>query len=236
MIIKEISVIIPCFNEQNRILETLIDTIYYCDRHFKNYEIIIVNDGSTDETAEIIKETQISVYKNKVKLISYEPNQGKGFAVRLGLLSAKYDYALFMDADGSTKIEEIEKLDQYIKDYELVIGSRNLETSVITQYQTPMRIFSGKMFSKLTQFILKTKIKDTQCGFKLFYMPFMEKILGKCKINRFSFDAEIIFLTEKNKLNIKEVGIIWENDINTKVHFLRDSTRMLYDLIRIRLQ
>ena len=161
--IKELSIIIPCYNEEKRIVNTLKKIIDFCDKKVEEYEIIIVDDGSTD-----LIHTVINPYLNdKVKLITLQQNMGKGYAVRTGVFNAKYKWVLFTDADNSTPIEMIGKLYGYTNKYKLIIGSRNLKDSRRVIKQPFYRSFSGNVFPTLVKIMLGIKIKDTQCGFKL---------------------------------------------------------------------
>jgi len=228
-----LSVVIPAYNEEKRLPKTLKEISSYLEKQNYDYEIIVVNDGSKDKTAEIIKEL-ISEIKN-LKLIDNKENCGKGFVVRQGLLEAKGEYRLFTDADNSTPISEIEKFFPYFKKgYDIVIGSRDIKGAIIKNPQPLYRRILGDIFSLLSRIIVGYwGIKDSQCGFKAFTAKAANDILPKCRINRFAFDPEIIKLAKKMNYKIKEVPIIWENEPHTKVDF-KNTIKMGIDLLIIK--
>ena len=231
--INNLSVVIPCFNEERRIETTLFDTYYWCINNVNKFEIILVNDGSTDNTLKIINIIRNNISENDIKIITYEENRGKGFAVKQGVQSSQYEWVLFMDADNATKISELEKFIPFMDYYDLIIGSRNLKDSNIIIKQPVFRRILGKCFSYLVRIIIKTGIKDTQCGFKLFNKT-IAKIFNYQTCERFAFDVELIKNAEIGHYKIKEVGINWQNDEQSKVHPLLDVCSMLNDLNKIR--
>ena len=161
--IKELSIVIPCYNEEKRIVNTLKKIVNFANKKIEEYEIIIVDDGSTDLIHMILD----SHLNDKIKLITLQQNMGKGYAVRIGVFNAKYKWILFTDADNSTPIKMISRLYGYTNKYKLIIGSRNLKDSRRVIKQPFYRSFSGNVFPTLVKIILGIKIKDTQCGFKL---------------------------------------------------------------------
>lgn len=226
----ELSVIIPAYNESERIGSTIKSIDSYLSKKGHKYEMIVVDDGSKDNTIEVAK----SVGSDKVKVVSLGGNRGKGFAVWKGLTLARYGHALFSDADLSTPIEDIEKLTPYIDTYDVVIGSRNLPDSNITKKQPWLRSRLGKTFPLLVRALVLPGIKDTQCGFKMFTRQAIGAITPSQTIFDFGFDVEILFLARRAGLAIKEVGVTWANAEGSKVHPIRDSKRMLIDLVKIR--
>lgn len=226
----ELSVVIPAYNEAKRIRNTLVRIINYLTYKGVAYEIIIVDDGSSDNTAEVAK----SFKNKKIRILTNKPNMGKGFAVRRGMLSAKKRYVLFSDADLSTPIEEIEKFIPYLDDYDILIGSRNLQESDIQIKQPFIRSKLGKSFPWIVHLFLLRDIKDTQCGFKLFKKSVIAPIFQKQSINGFAFDVEILFIARKLGLKIKEIPIIWLNTLGSKVSPLKDPYHMFRDILQIK--
>lgn len=225
-----LTVIIPAYNEQNRISATLTKIIHYLDKQNYKSEIIVVDDGSQDDTA-----AKVSGVMPKVQLIRLEKNKGKGFAIKTGVLSAQGSYLLFSDADLSTPIEEVEKfLDRLKKGADIVIGSRALKESQIIVRQPWYRETMGKIFNFFVRFLIMDDIKDTQCGFKAFKIPVAQRLFQQLKIQRFSFDVEILYIAKKTGYRVEQLPIVWANNLQTSVHSIKDSTRMLVDLLKIR--
>ncbi len=225
----ELSVIIPAYNEEARLGNTLSLITQYLRNTNLTYEIIVSDDGSQDKTIEVAKSFE------DVKVISDGRNYGKGAAVRRGMLSANGEYRLFTDADLSTPIYEIEKLTKYIKDgYDVCIGSRAVDYRLIKKHQPFYREFMGKTFNKIVQMLVVKGIKDTQCGFKCFSEQAATDIFNRAQINGFSFDVEILFLAKKLNYKIKEVGVEWYNDERTTVSPIRDSIKMFIEILKIR--
>ncbi|MEM3373893.1 MAG: glycosyltransferase family 2 protein [Candidatus Woesearchaeota archaeon] len=222
-----LSIIIPAYNEEKRIDITLSKIKEYLKNKKIKHEIIVVDDGSKDKTAEIASKHNAIVIKNK-------QNSGKGFSVKKGFLNSKYDYVLFTDADLSTPIEELDKFLPHLKNYDIIIGSRRLKDSNVVQKQKIFRVIAGNIFPLLVSIIMPLGIKDTQCGFKLFNRKKCLKIFKKLTIKRFSFDVELLYLAKKYNLKIKEVGINWYNNSLSKVKFFKDAFNMFIDIIKIR--
>lgn len=230
----KLSVIIPSYNEERRIPKTLAAIDKYLSRQGYSYEIIVVSDGSKDKTGDVVR-SLISKIKN-LRLIDNKKNHGKGFVVRQGLLEAKGDFRLFTDADNSTSIDHVEKMWPYLeKGFDIIIGSREVKGAVLDPPQPFVRRQTGAAFRLLTNiFTGLWKIRDTQCGFKGFTKKAAEDILPRCKIDRFSFDAEILVIAKKLKYKMKEVPITWKNDLESKVKF-KNMVKMGIDLVKIRL-
>jgi glycosyltransferase involved in cell wall biosynthesis len=228
-----LSVIIPAYNEEKRLPKTLREVDGYLRKQNYNSEIIVVSDGSTDRTCEIVEGLKNEI-KN-LKLICEKINRGKGYGVRLGMLEAKGEFRLFTDADNSTPIEQIEKMWPYFEEgYEIVIGSRDIKGAVLDPPQNLFRRFVGEVFKYLRKIIVNLwEIEDSQCGFKCFKGEAAEKIFPKCKINRFAFDPEILLVGKKLGYKIKEVPVYWKNDPDSKVR-LKSMVKMLLDLLKIR--
>jgi dolichyl-phosphate beta-glucosyltransferase len=233
-----ISIIIPAYNEEKRITESLKRVANYMNEKGWEYEIIVVDDGSTDQTLAVVDGARPKI--RHIKLISYPTNMGKGFAVRIGVLESKGDIVLISDADLSTPIEEIEKLLPFIDISKggkcaVAIGSRALPESQIIIKQPLWRQFMGKVFNKIVRILVINDFVDTQCGFKLFDGESARRIFALAKVNRFAFDVEILLIAKKLGFFIKEVPVKWLNSEQSKVSPVLDSLRMLKDLIKIRL-
>jgi glycosyltransferase involved in cell wall biosynthesis len=229
----KLSVVIPAYNEEKRILPTLKDVVSYLAKQDYNYEILVVNDGSTDKTAQTVK--AFIAHYPKVRLIDNSKNQGKGAVVKQGMLEAKGQWRLFMDADNSTKISDIGNLWFFIDDAEVIIGSRYIAGSHITEKQSFLRRLISRAGNILSQIILLWGIKDTQCGFKLFSARAAERIFPKQTLARWSFDLEILAIAKKLGYKIKEVPVVWENAEGSKLKGgFKIAWRTFRDLIKIK--
>jgi len=207
-----LSVVVPAYNEEKRLPQTLIAIGDYLKRQPYAYEIIAVNDGSKDGTAAAVEALIGKVAK--LKLIDNRVNRGKGYVVRQGLLAAKGQIRLFTDSDNSTPINEVEKLLPFFKQgYDLVIGSRDAKGAKLEPPQPIYRRFLGEGFGLLSNIITGTwGIEDTQCGFKAMSAAAVKEVIPRCRIDRFAFDPEILAAAKICKYRIKEVGILWKND------------------------
>jgi dolichyl-phosphate beta-glucosyltransferase len=224
-----ISLIIPAYNEELRLGNTLKLTISYLNSIPHPYEIIVSDDGSKDKTTEVAKQFQ------DVRVVGDGVNYGKGAAVRRGMLEAKGDIRVFSDADLSTPIYEIEKvLTQLNAGFDICIGSRAIDDNLIRKHQPFYREFMGKTFNKLVQIFALKGISDTQCGFKGFTEKAAEDVFSRSQINGFGFDVEILYLARKLGYEIKEIGVEWYNDERTTVHPIKDSIQMFKEIIKVR--
>jgi len=231
---RELSIVIPAYNEAKRIGSTLEKVLDYFRGQNASFEIIVVDDGSKDKTDGIVR--GFSKNYPEVKILRHRTNLGKGAAVKTGVFEAKGDYILFSDADLSTPIEEIEKLLLELKEkrYDIAIGSRGVPGSKIVVSQPWYRQWVGKFFPLLVHFLIFKDIRDTQCGFKLFKEDVARELFSSQKIRGFSFDVEIIYLAKRRGCRVKEVPVVWCNSRESRVRILRDSFLMLKDLLRIR--
>ena len=229
-----LSIIIPAYKEEKRIGKTLIEIDKYLSSQSYGYEIIVVCDGSPDQTAEVVRGMSSKI--SNLRLIDNKENHGKGYVVRQGLKEAKGEYRVFTDADNSTSIDQVEKLFPEFKNgYEVVIGSRDIEGAIISVSQPWWRIMLGNVFNLMVQTISGLwGIWDTQCGFKGFTEKAVQEILPKCLVNRFSFDVEILVIAKKMGYKVKEIPIVWANDENSTVGF-KSMIKMLIDIVKIRL-
>ena len=228
-----LSVIIPAYNEEKRLSKTLEEIDKYLSKQNYDYEILVVNDGSKDKTAQVIRD-RVSVIQN-LRLIDNKKNNGKGYVVRQGMLEAEGEYRIFTDADNSTSIDQVEKMWPYFeKGYDIVFGSRDVKGAILDPSQSLFRRFLGEAFGFLTNLIVGTwGIADSQCGFKCFTKKAAENIFPKCKINRFAFDPEFFVIAKKLGYKIKEIPVYWENDPESKVKF-KWMVNMGIDLLKIR--
>jgi glycosyltransferase involved in cell wall biosynthesis len=227
-----LSVIIPAYNEEKRLPKTLKDVDSYLSKQNYNYEIIVVSDGSKDKTGDNVRGL-MSQIKN-LKFIDNKENHGKGFVTRQGMLEAKGSFRVFMDADNSTNIDQVEKMWPFFKqEYDVLVGSRSIKGAILDPPQGFTRKLTGDAFRLLTDiFTGLWDIDDSQCGFKGFTAKASETIFPKCKIDRFSFDAEILVIAKKLKYKIREFPITWKNDLESKVQF-KSMVKMGFDLVKI---
>lgn len=226
-----ISIVIPAYNEEKRIGKSIKQIVKYLDKKKYSYEVIVVDDGAIDNTIDVVKKAG-----NKyVRIIKNKKNMGKGYSVKTGILNAKYPLVLFSDSDLATPIEELDKFMEYIKNYDIVIASRNLKESDIKVKQPFCRQLMGKTFPLLVNLIALGGFRDTQCGFKLFKTNAAKKIVSLQTFNRFSFDVEILFIAKKLGYKIKEAPVVWIDKEGSKVNPIKDSLEMLTDLFKIRL-
>jgi len=231
-----ISIVIPAFNESERLSATLRRIAVYLSSSEFTSEIIVVDDGSIDDTADLAKKVFNEFPGTNQRVIRYETNRGKGFAVRTGLEAAKGDVALFSDADLSTPIEEMTKLISPIElgEFDITFGSRALDRSLIGEHQPWRREQSGKVFNLIVRLATGLPFWDTQCGFKAFNMNKFRRLLPLMKINRFGFDVEFLYVAQKHKLRLKEIPVRWNHREASRVSFLRDSHKMFREVLQIR--
>jgi len=232
----KISVVTPCFNEGKNVRKNIKRVNDYLEQRFDNYELIAVNDGSRDNTAEelfaLAREIDLKVIDNK-------KNQGKGGAVRDGMKAAREesDIAMFLDSDLGIPIKELEKFVAEIKNgHDIVIASRFVPGLQVVQPVQLHRKLMEKMFRLIRMAITNNwNVKDTQCGFKVFRRTAAAKIFPKITVNRFAFDAEVIFIANKHGYKIKEMPIRLQNPPSRSLRLLRDPANMILDLLKIRM-
>ena len=220
----KLSIIIPCYNESKDIASNVNKVKDYLIENSIDYELILVNDGSKDTTKEEIESIPDAL------AISYEPNRGKGGAVKEGIMHASGDYVLFMDADLSTDISAIKDVVEQAPTCDLLIGSRHAKGSVIKKKQPLLRVFIGWCCRVLVNMKFHTKLKDTQCGFKAMRIDIAKKLAEKQLINNFAFDVEYIYIAKLNNLVLKELGITWSDDRESTVSPFKSSVKFFKDL------
>ena len=228
------SLIIPAFNEEARIGVTLRTVLAYFDAQAYAAEVIVVDDGSADRTREVIASLAWPG-ATPLRCIQFERNRGKGAAVKAGMAGAHGAYRIFYDADGSTPIEEVEKLwPAFEAGADVVIGSRSLPGSEVAVRQKWYRERMGKVFNFLLRMVGLTEFPDTQCGFKAFSAAACAVIFPRQTIGRYSFDVELLAIARAHGLRIDQVPIRWLNEPKSRVDPLRDSTRMFFDMLVVR--
>jgi glycosyltransferase involved in cell wall biosynthesis len=229
-----ISIVIPAYNEERRLPQALERICAYLKQRGWDGEVIVVDDGSTDQTARIVTEWQKQI--PTLRLVQNGQNRGKGFSVRHGMLEARARIAIFTDADLSSPIEEADKLLGVLGGgrFEVAIGSRAMNRSLITVHQSRLREAAGIIFNKIVQLVTGLEFVDTQCGFKAFAVEKMRPVFEQQRIEGFGFDPEILFLAKRNGLRITEVPVRWAHDADSRVHMVRDSLQMFWELLKIR--
>lgn len=231
-----LSVVVPAYNEEKRIGDTLTTILAYLESKTYTYEIIIVDDGSRDGTVEVIN-SKIH-QSDRARLITYQPNRGKGFAVRQGMLASQGQTIVFTDADLSTPITEIENALIHLGSFEIVIGSRALAESRIIKHQPSYRRLGSQVFNTLRDGIVGADIsrfKDTQCGFKAFRGSVARRLFGLLRVDGFMFDVELLYVAIKLGYRIHEIPVRWTDMPGSKLRLIRDTARMFRDLAMIRI-
>lgn len=228
--------VIPAFNEERRLPSSLDAVLSYLTekRNEMTAEVLVVNDGSTDGTSAVTQ--SFAGREIPVRLLNNPGNRGKGYSVRHGMLEAKGDWVLFSDADLSAPIAELDKLLAAARndDYQIVIGSRALDRSLIGVHQSTLREWAGRLFNLIMRAIIGLPFWDTQCGFKLYSGAAAREIFRRQRIDGFGFDAEALFIGRKLGYRILEVPVRWNHVEGTKVRMTRDSVNMFFDLARTR--
>jgi dolichyl-phosphate beta-glucosyltransferase len=229
-----LSIVVPAYNEEDRLGNSLKRMLAYFDSQNYAYEILVVSDGSTDGTARVVE--HIAGCRPQVQLLTYTPNRGKGHAVRYGMLRARGERILFTDADLATPIEELEKLNAKLDaGFPIAIGSRDVRGSELIKRESWLRETGGKLFNKLVRLLTVPGIHDTQCGFKLFTRSAAQTLFSHCVVDHFAFDVEVLYLATKvYNLRVSEVPVRWAHQEGSKVRFWRDGFRMVKTVFKIR--
>lgn len=229
----EYTIVIPAFNESARIVSSLDRILDHVERQHWKAEIIVVNDGSLDGTADIIRE--YSRNYPSLRLLENPGNCGKGFSVRHGVLEAAGEVILFTDADLSSPIEEASKLFSAIQNgADIAIGSRWLQVELQNQRQPLYRQVFGRIFNLLLHATLGLPYKDTQCGFKAFTRTSAREVFSRQMVDRWGFDPEVLFISRKLGYSIQEVPVVWVHDKRSKINPFTDGLRMFFEMLLIR--
>lgn len=230
----ELSVIVPAYNEASRIGPSLEAIAAHLRAQPHSWELLIVDDGSRDQTSEVVIKYIDGI--PGARLIGYQPNKGKGFAVRAGVLASKGQWIVFLDADLSTPPEEIANALRYLKaGDDMVIGSRGLRESQIERRPPPFRRFASMVFDTVKHLIVGLRqYADTQCGFKAYRAGAVRPLYERSIIDRFMFDVEILYLAERAGLKVREMPVHWADAPGSKVRFWEGIYHMFKDLARIR--
>ncbi len=232
----DLSIIIPAFNEAERLGDSVRQILAYLQKENQRAELIIVDDGSRDKTAAVAETARADFPEIKSQVIRYETNRGKGFAVKTGLLAASAAIALFSDADLSTPISELPKLVEPLRQnhFDVTFGSRALDRSLIGMHQPWRREQGGKVFNLIVKTLTGLPFWDTQCGFKAFNMTKFRPLLDVMQIERFGFDVEFLYVADYHKLRLQEIPVRWNHCEGTTVSVFRDSQRMFNEVRQIR--
>ncbi len=228
----ELSIVIPSFNEELRLPVTLAQVSAYIRASKRETEVIVVDDGSTDRTADVANSFRGEI--QRLRVVANKKNRGKGYSVRHGMLEARGRVVLFTDADLSAPIDETDKLLAALADHDVAIGSRALNRSLISVRQSVFRESAGIIFNFIVRAILRLPFVDTQCGFKAFRRERCRVIFQQQRIERFGFDPELLYLARHHGLSAVEIPVRWAHSPATKVSMWRDSIQMFLDVFIIR--
>ena len=231
-----LSIVVPAFNEAARLGASLRAILDYLSENAAGSELIVVDDGSTDDTAAVAERSLADAPGLSARLIRLEQNRGKGYAVRKGVLVARANIVLFSDADLSTPITETSKVVEPIEagECDLTFGSRALDRRLIGVHQSWRREQGGRVFNLIVRLATGLPFWDTQCGFKAFRMSVCRPLIEAARIDRFGFDVELLYLAHLAQLRLREVPVRWDHNPGSKVEVLRDSFRMMDEVRRIR--
>jgi dolichyl-phosphate beta-glucosyltransferase len=229
----DLSIIIPAYNEGSRIGPTVRDLVDYCRGSHRVFEVILVDDGSEDDTGWVGR--QLCQEFDELRLIRLAANQGKGYAVRTGMLNALGHNLLFADADGATPFRDVERLEGALAGgADIAVGSRALRQDGTRVKAKLYRHLMGRTFHFMVEQLADVGVKDTQCGFKLFRFSVAQELFSRMRMNGFSFDVEVLLMARKRGYQVTEVPVNWTHQPGSKVRLAGDSAAMAIDLFRIR--
>lgn len=228
----KISIIIPAYNEEKRIKKTLESYTFFLKKHFKNYEIIVVCNGCTDKTPEIVK----NFSDERVKIIIFEEKIGKGGSIKEGFKIAEGEIIGYLDADGSTLPESVLNLIENINGFDAAIGSRWLKDSVILRKQKLIRRFLSRVFNFLVKILFNLNFTDTQCGAKFFKKKVISDVFSELTLTDWSFDVELLFRIKTKGYKIKEVPIKWLDEEDSKLNLLKTPIKMFFSIFGLRVK
>lgn len=228
----ELSVVVPVFNEQERVESGLKKILGYLNKQKFSWELIIVDDGSIDSTSDLTRRMLQNTSNAKLLLGQH---LGKGGAIKKGVLSSNGKWVLFLDIDLATPMEELNKFMQYRTKHDVIIGSRKMKGARVMVHQPKFREFGGKVFTALTNALVTKGISDITCGFKMFESDLAKRLFKKSRLTDWSFDAEILYLAQRQGKHVKELPVSWRDDPDTKVSLIKDTLASLLGLAKIRI-
>jgi len=228
----ELSVIVPSFNEEARLPHSLDLIAAYLNSANRSTEVLVVDDGSNDRTAEVAASFTERIAN--LRVLKNGENRGKGYSVRHGMQEARGEYVLFTDADLSAPIEEADKLLSALQQFDIAIGSRALNRDLIDVHESHFREFAGIIFNRIVRIVLWLPFVDTQCGFKAFRRERCRIIFEQQRIERFGFDPELLYLARHHGLKATEIPVRWSHSPATKINMMRDSIQMFVDVFTVR--
>ena len=228
----QLSIIVPSFNEELRLPPSLELIASYVKSSGRSTEVLVVDDGSSDRTAEVAAEFADRLAN--LRVVKNGENRGKGYSVRHGMQEARGEYVLFTDADLSAPIEEADKLIEALKHYDVAIGSRAMNRALIEVHESAFREFAGIIFNRIVRIVLWLPFVDTQCGFKAFRRERCRILFAQQRIERFGFDPELLYLARHHGLKSTEIPVRWSHSPATKINMMRDSIQMFVDVFTIR--
>lgn len=237
---ETLSFVIPVYNEENRIQNALTSLrSFVVPENLELEKIIFVDDGSTDSTVAIINQAKTTLEKKtgaEVVVVAYPVNRGKGYAVKQGMLESDSDYTLFFDADMSTPLTEIKKFLPFMRvGVDVIIGTRKNGESTVVVHQPRFRELMGRVFTLISQIVLNTWVTDFTCGFKAFSREAKNGVFSRSRIERWSYDAEILYIARKLGCSMLEKAVLWSDDKNTRVKLVNAVFTSAYDLLRMRI-
>lgn len=233
----KLSIIIPAYNEEDRIVRTMAETVSYLSRQDYTSEIIVVSDGSTDGTRRVVEEWPDPGESVTLKVIEYHPNRGKGYAVRLGMLDGSGETVMFMDADYSVPVEAVECGYELIENgHDIAIASRTVSGAIVAQHQNIFRELSAKIYTWIQNRYLGIRYGDTQCGFKIFTRAAAQRLFGKQKLESVIFDPEILWLAAGEGFRVAEFPVEWTHVEGSRIQYdsLKKSLFVFRELFRIK--